>query len=74
MGHRLYSFIISMVKTTTSHSDTHYYKSQAQDLKMSSDGELFHYKNTMQLKADSTNEELREIYSKWSHNFDNVCA
>lgn len=39
---------------------------------MSRDDSLSHYNKSMELSPESTNEEIREVYSKWHKTFDKV--
>ncbi len=39
---------------------------------MSGERPLTNYKKMMQLKPETTKEEIREIYSAWQHDYDKV--
>jgi hypothetical protein len=39
---------------------------------MSRNDTLSHYEKLMQLSPETTNEEIRELYSVWSHTYDKV--
>ncbi len=45
---------------------------QIQSLEMSGDRPLAHYNTLMQLTPETTNEELRKLYSAWHHDYDKV--
>jgi hypothetical protein len=39
---------------------------------MSRNDTLSHYEKLMQLAPETTNEDIRELYSVWSHTYDKV--